>query len=169
MFRIEAPAVGGLAILRRPRANSWLEDNVAGWRAQGIDSVLCLLESEELAELGLKNEAGMCEGIGLEFGSFPIPDRGVPPSVEDAGRLACALAMQLQCGRNIGVHCLAGIGRSGLMTACVLVVLGVEPPAAFEAINKARGLLVPDTEEQREWVYTFHACMLPTQRRHPRD
>jgi protein-tyrosine phosphatase len=53
------------------------------------------------------------------------------------------------------VHCRAGIGRSSLIAACVLVLLGLAPAMAFDRIGKARGLKVPDTEGQRDWVDMF--------------
>jgi hypothetical protein len=73
---IEAPPPGRLAIVPRPRAGDWLGDEIAGWRAAGIDLVVSLLEPEEAAELGLQDEAGLCRQNTIEFVSFPIPDRG---------------------------------------------------------------------------------------------
>jgi hypothetical protein len=49
---IDFPAVGRLAIMPRPRAD-WLDDEIRGWRAQGVDIVVSLLDSEETKELGL--------------------------------------------------------------------------------------------------------------------
>ena len=53
------------------------------------------------------------------------------------------------------IHCRAGIGRSSLMAACALVCIGVEAKAALALIGAARGLTVPDPDEQRERVLTF--------------
>jgi protein-tyrosine phosphatase len=58
-------------------------------------------------------------------------------------------------GNAVAVHCRAGIGRSSLIAACVLVLLGFAPGMAFDLIGKARGVKVPDTEEQRDWVDMF--------------
>jgi protein-tyrosine phosphatase len=156
---IEAPPPGRLAIVLRPRAGDWLDDEIAGWRAAGIDLVVCLLEPEEAAELGLRGEAGLCDKNGIEFVSFPIPDRGLPPSWPAALDLARLLVSRLSQGRTVAVHCRAGIGRSSVIAACTLVWLGANPDRAFEAIAKARGVEVPDTEEQREWVWAFAGRM----------
>jgi hypothetical protein len=43
---IELPLTGRLAIAARPRAGDWLVDEVAAWRAAGIDLVVSLLEPE---------------------------------------------------------------------------------------------------------------------------
>ena len=59
-------------------------------------------------------------------------------------------------GINTVIHCRAGIGRTSLVTAGVLLQAGFEPDEAFEHIGKARGMAVPDTDEQRDWVVANH-------------
>jgi hypothetical protein len=78
IYWIEAPTIGRLGIMARPRAGDWLEDEIAGWEAAGINSVVCLLEPDEANELGLGEEEEFCQRHGIEFISFPIPDRGLP-------------------------------------------------------------------------------------------
>src|SRR5215510_13579008 len=96
---IEVPAAGRLAIMARPRAGDWLEDEIAGWRAAGIDIVVSLLEPAEIEELGLHQEPGLCRDQGMEFLSFPIPDRGVPSSASEAAALARHLAAGIAAGK----------------------------------------------------------------------
>ena len=91
----------------------------------------------------------------MEFLSFPIPDRGVPASLNDAVTLAQTISARIGEGRAVAVHSRAGIGRSSLIAACALVCSGADPAAAFEAIGEARGVNVPDTEGQIDWVTTF--------------
>ena len=155
IYWIDLPMAGRLAIMARPRAGDWLDDEVSGWRAQGIDIVVSLLEQEEVSELGIQREADICREQGMEFLSFPIPDRGVPESLRDAVALAETVSTKIGEGRSVAVHCRAGIGRSSLIAACALVCLGSDPAAAFAAITKARGMNVPDTEGQRDWVTAF--------------
>jgi protein-tyrosine phosphatase len=152
---IDLPITGRLAIMPRPRAGDWLDDEITGWRAEGIDTVVSLLEPEEVAELGLRAEADLCREQGMEFISFSIPDRGVPPSFHEAAALAQTLATRIAEGMAVAVHCRAGIGRSSLIAACALVCSGTDPETAFDLIGKARGVSVPDTEGQRNWVLAF--------------
>jgi protein-tyrosine phosphatase len=155
IYWIDLPIIGRLAIMPRPRAGDWLDDEVSGWRVEGIDIVVSLLEAEEVNELGLHKEAGLCRDYGMEFISFPIPDRGVPRSGQKAAALSRTLAARLGEGNAAAIHCRAGIGRSSLIAACTLICSGSDPEIAFDAISKARGLRVPDTSEQREWVTAF--------------
>ncbi|MES2193459.1 MAG: protein-tyrosine phosphatase family protein [Pseudomonadota bacterium] len=152
---IDLPMAGRLAIMARPRAGDWLEDEISGWRAQGIDVVISLLEREEVRDLELQREADLCHEQGMEFLSFPIPDRGVPVSLRDTVILARTVSARIGGGRAVAVHCRAGIGRSALIAACALVCSGADPAVAFEAIGRARGVRVPDTETQIDWVSAF--------------
>jgi protein-tyrosine phosphatase len=152
---IKLPGPGRLAIAARPRADDWLEDEIAAWRGEGVDVVVSLLEPSEVHELGLQREAELCRSNGMEFISLPIPDRGLPESRHEVSQLARGLAAGLREGRAIAIHCRAGIGRSSMIAACVLVCLRIGATDAWALIEAARGVRVPDTEEQREWVIVF--------------
>jgi protein-tyrosine phosphatase len=150
---IQAP--GRIAIMARPRAGDWLEMEINAWKSSGVDVVVSLLEHEEVAELGLQREAELCGSCGIDFMSFPIPDRGLPASRQEASRLARSLAAGLRDGRTIAIHCRAGIGRSSVIAACAMILSGSEAEEALALIAAARGLIVPDTDEQRDWVVAF--------------
>ena len=155
VYWIAAPSPGRLGIMARPRSGEWLDDEIASWEAAGISSVVCLLERHEVDELGLSDEEALCRRRSIEFTSFPIPDRGPPKAVEETEVLVRAIAMKIKSGAAVAIHCRAGIGRSSLVAACTLIGLGFSADAAFDAISKARGLKVPDTDEQRSWVTLF--------------
>jgi protein-tyrosine phosphatase len=63
-------------------------------------------------------------------------------------------------GKNLVIHCRAGIGRSSLIAAGVLITLGSDASVALAEIGRARGLRVPDTAEQDEWIKTFEPLPL---------
>ncbi len=143
---------GRLGILLRPRGGDWLADEVRAWRAAGLDVVISLLAPDEIAELELQEEEACAREEGIEFLAFPIPDYGVPRSRLELAGLIRHLETALEAGKNVGIHCRQGIGRSSLLIASMLVSAGEDPQEAFRRIEKARGRPVPDTAEQREWV-----------------
>ena len=138
-----------------PRGHEWLLEELSGWRGAGIDSVISLLEDREARDLGLTEEARLCRSLGMSFLSFPVPDRGVPPSVRQAALLVERVRSEVRAGVGVGIHCLAGIGRSPLLAACVLVKLGVAAERVFPILSQARGFQVPDTPAQVKWLGTF--------------
>lgn len=141
-----------LAIAPRPRAGESLEQELTSWRGAGVDTIACLLEMAEIRELGLKDEKILSEGLGMRYQPFPIADRGIPASRAKAMAFADDLAQQLREGRGVVIHCRAGIGRSGVIGACVLMKLGFSHAEAFALLSAARGLSVPDTSAQLRWV-----------------
>jgi hypothetical protein len=150
---------GALAITPHPQGGDHLIDEVRGWRTAGLDLVVSALEPLEEAYLELSDEADTCERLGIEFFRFPILDRSIPPMDENTKRLIRGLAGGIEQGQRIAVHCRVGIGRSGLLCSSILVALGHDPAEAFLRVGTARGLSVPDTREQIDWVYRFAAAL----------
>lgn len=149
LYWIDSGTGRRLAIMARPRAGDWLEDEIAHWKRSGVAIVISLLEPEEVADLGLQDEAALCAQNGIEFLSFPIADRSIPVDTAEAVRFAATAGA---AGKPVAIHCRAGIGRSSIMAAAMLVSDGVGPAQALAAIAEARRLPVPDTEAQRNWV-----------------
>ncbi|MCX4751324.1 tyrosine protein phosphatase [Kitasatospora sp. NBC_01287] len=151
LFTIDTPGPGRLSTMARPRGDDWLEDEMSALRAHGVDILVCALTRPELDELGLTDEPRAAVAAGLRFVATPIPDRTVPdlPTVLPTLR---ALAEELRGGAHIVTHCRAGIGRSSLLAVALLILGGVDPDTAWSELERARGLAVPDTAEQREWT-----------------
>ncbi len=143
---------GKLAIVPRPRGGDWLEDEFQALRQGGLDVIVSLLETDEAADLGLELEGELSRAAGLEFISFPIVDRSIPTSSSAAVTLLEDLLGLIAAGKNVGVHCRQGIGRSALVAAGVLALDGISPSVAFQLVGEARGIPVPETEQQRNWV-----------------
>lgn len=79
----------------------------------------------------------------------------MPSSTTATFQLIQSLLKQIQQGKGVAVHCRAGIGRSALIVASILICTGISPQLAFEKVSESRGLVVPDTQEQRQWLETF--------------
>lgn len=121
-------------------------------RETGVDLLVSLLTADEVAELELQAERGFCEAAGMTFKSFPIDDRGTPASDAEAIALVHQLERAVTEGKAVGIHCRMGIGRSSMIAAAVLVMLGTDGERAIELLAASRGLAVPDTQAQRDWV-----------------
>ncbi len=155
LYWIEGPWPGQLAISARPRGGDWLEDEVRAWRQADIAVIVSLLTNDEIAELGLTQEAELCKANGLQFIAFPIVDRGVPSLRSAALDFVRKLDNLLAQGKSVLIHCRQGIGRSALIAACLLVLSGSDVDSAFHRLSLARGVSVPETPEQRQWVREF--------------
>ena len=143
--------LGRLSIMAKPIAGEWLEDSIQGLKQLQIDKVISLLEPYEQYELGLSQQSEYCELHGLEYLNFPIADRGLPSTIK-AVNLAKQLSAEIEAGKHVVIYCRAGIGRTGIMAGAVLVASGVNPKTALQMISQARGVKVPDTDEQEAWL-----------------
>lgn len=161
VYWVETGQAGRLAIMARPRAGDWLEDELHGLAGAGVHVVVSLLTPDEVEELGLEGEARACEGAGLLFRSFAIPDREVPPLDSAIREFISELAASVSAGRSVVIHCRMGIGRSSLVAASALGLFGVPPHDALARLAASRGLPVPDTDAQRDWVVDFGGSSRP--------
>ncbi len=158
---VDGPWPGRLALAARPRGGDWLEDEMAAWHRDGIDIVVSLLESEEERDLGLACEGDVARQQGLQFRSIPIADRQVPVSRTAFIAKLDALERELASGRSLVVHCRQGIGRTGVVAACLLVGHGMAPESALRSLGDARGVTMPETAEQRRWIEDFAEAAVP--------
>ena len=141
-----------VATMARPRGGEWLERDLEMLRREGTDILVSLLTAEEINELELTDEEATCRAAGIRFQHFAISDRDTPPSHTEFAQFVGELYEGARQGLGVVVHCRAGIGRSSLLIAALLVRAGMSVDSAFAAISVARGLQVPDTLEQKAWL-----------------
>jgi protein-tyrosine phosphatase len=156
---VDGPWPGKLALAARPRGGDWLEEEMAAWRRAGVDAVVSLLTAEEEQDLDLAREGSEAGTLGMDFISFPIPDRETPRSDSALAAALEKVDAALSSGRNVVVHCRQGIGRTGLVAACLLVSKGLSPETAVERLSVARGVSVPETDEQRRSIRHYAGAL----------
>lgn len=160
LYWVDGPWPGKLAMAARPKGGDWLADEVTGWKSLSVNIVLSLLTIQEEQELDIRGEGAAVRAQGLQFLSFPIPDMQVPASESELASELEVVDRALNAGKNVLVHCRQGIGRTGLVAACLLVSRGINPEAAVRKIGAARGVTIPETEAQRNWI-EHYAAVLP--------
>ncbi|MGD9495682.1 MAG: dual specificity protein phosphatase family protein [Armatimonadota bacterium] len=74
---------------------------------------------------------------GLTVLHLPVADM-TPPETEQIRRFVRFVDRMTSSGQAVGVHCLAGLGRTGTMIACYLVTRGMTAAAAIEYIRTRR-------------------------------
>ncbi|MGH9945578.1 MAG: protein-tyrosine phosphatase family protein [Pyrinomonadaceae bacterium] len=146
---------GRIALVARPRGGEWLKDEAAAWAEAGLDTIVSMLDDEEIKAFELQLEAEFCAKSGIEFFSFPVKDRGVPELNQEFRALTERLKASLLKGQNIGIHCRQSIGRAPFLAAVLMTMFGIEPKESFRQLGFARGVRVPETPEQRELVERF--------------
>ena len=65
----------------------------------------------------------------------------------------------LHAGKSVALHCRQGIGRSVLIAAAALISGGQNAETAIDTIRRSRGLEVPETHAQRQWISDFSSWL----------
>jgi protein-tyrosine phosphatase len=155
IYRINTIGAWKIALAPRPRGGDDLDDEMVAWRNASIDLVVSLLETAEARELELVEQASSCQRNSIAFRMFSIPDRGVPERRDKFIALIAFLTEEVKAGKSLLIHCRAGIGRTGLVACCLLQSLGIKAEQAWALLSEARGVMVPDTEQQKKYAELF--------------
>jgi predicted protein tyrosine phosphatase len=122
-------------------------------RAHGASVLVSLIEPAERELLSIPDLLDRARAHGLGVRALPIRDRSVPLPVqrEELAALVRDIIAALGAGDTVVIHCRGGLGRSGLVAACVLRTLGLDATAAIAGVRAARPGAI-ETPEQLAWV-----------------
>jgi len=118
----------------------------------GATLLVTLLSRREVAALG--DYRRTTRARGLRWLHHPIPDMATPASPAAAAKVVDRLTAHLAGGGTAVLHCLAGLGRTGTLAACLLVTRGRGAAEAVAAVRAARPGAV-QTEAQEAFVEAF--------------
>lgn len=130
----------------------WVWD---AYLAHRVSDVFVLAEFLEFPRPEGKDLLSFYKSHGLEPYHFPIPDFQVPEDRKALDAALEALESRAQLGKRIAVHCLAGMGRTGLFLGCLgkrRMALGGE-----QAVQWIRELIPGSLETllQENFVFDF--------------
>jgi atypical dual specificity phosphatase len=125
------------------------------YKQNNIDIVVMLVEPEEYLIHIQRDLPGFYRSEGLDVINFPIPDCQVPKAKAALEAIIDEVISSVHNGKNLAIHCMAGLGRTGTFLACMVKrYFGFNGP---EAIAWIRGF-VPgaiESSEQEKFVLDF--------------
>jgi len=138
---------------KRVNVQKTLKRDIAAFLEWGATGVVTLNEVEELYDLGLENLGEELQSAGFWWRQLPIVDMNVPSaSFEEAWRVeGQQINSSLAAGERIVIHCLAGLGRTGMIAARLLVDMGVPPETAIVDVRRVRPRAI-QTNAQEDYV-----------------
>jgi len=148
--------------MAHPKSDTDIQKEFDSIAAHGVTHLVSLLEAEEAASLGLASEQALCEERYMTYINYPIPDLTLPVSVDEFLSLAKHLYTLCLAGHHIVVHCRAGIGRTGMTCAAVLMHKEPNAQTAIDHIALQRGVSIPDTEEQTKFIHRLQPLIEKT-------
>lgn len=136
---------GRLAGMGRPGLLRDMDDDLLAVAYAGV-SLLVSLTEDPLPTRRLRP-------FGIEGRHFPIRDMGIPP-MGPTIELCYGLQRAMAQGQVVAVHCLAGLGRTGTILACLAVCEGMTADQAIDAVRLcAPGSI--QTDRQAAFVREF--------------
>jgi len=146
---------GAIGLARLP--GIWLNSlagDLAVIRASGATSLVSLTEPRELRWAGPSDFGAAVARAELSWFHLPIRDFGVPDAgFEDTWRSAGAeLRRRLVAGERLVIHCYAGLGRTGLLAARLLIEFGEPPQRAIALVRRVRSGAI-QTHEQEAYLW----------------
>lgn len=121
------------------------------YQRAGVSVVVLLAEDDECIQRTGRNLQSFYHEQGLEVLHLPIPDFGIPDN--DSLQKAVSDAINyLEQGKNLAVHCNAGIGRTGMFIACLVKkVMGKSGESAIQWVRQYIPAAV-EIEDQKKMV-----------------
>ena len=136
-----------LAGMPQPGSSASLEEDAEFLAKQGVDLLISLTG-------GVPNPDVLAD---FEIESFHIPVEDFhPPTLAQQIELVERVAQALDEGGRVGIHCAAGVGRTGTMLATFLVYLGNSADEAIARIRELRPGSI-ETAAQENAIHAYQA------------
>ncbi len=150
-----APGQLGLTILpgRKDFSRS-LADDLTAMTEQGVTHVVSLITEDELSVYGVDELLNAYKKAGFIVRHVPILDQSVCSQTE-MRELVQWLTQNATKGANIMIHCVGGLGRSGLAAASYLRTKGLDAEAAIAEVRRARSPRAIESTIQEAFIRGF--------------
>jgi len=142
--RVEEPGAG---------QKRHLQADLRELEAWGANGVLSLVETHELKINQVEELPRLVQQAGMWWVQLPIIDMDIPgQAFEDAWAVEGErIRHALRIGERVAIHCYAGLGRTGMIAARLLVELGMHPEEAIGAVRADNGRRI-QTQGQARFV-----------------
>ncbi|MGB7756730.1 MAG: cyclin-dependent kinase inhibitor 3 family protein [Salinisphaera sp.] len=122
------------------RHGAWhrdLEMDLAVIQRSGAHTLISLIEDHEFETLQVTGLGAAARARGLDWRHWPIRDRDIPDERFEIcwARDIETIAARLWAGDGVVLHCMGGLGRTGVVAACLLMHFGLP---ATEAVKRVR-------------------------------
>jgi protein-tyrosine phosphatase/nicotinamidase-related amidase len=146
------PGAIGITILpgRKDYSRS-IDDDIQQIKKYEIDIIIPLITDDEFHKFGVDDLLKEYDENGFEVHRLRIMDQLVS-SKEEMQDLVKFMDAQILDGKKIMIHCVGGLGRSGMAAASYLKFKGLSADKAIEVIRETRGPRAVESEVQENFV-----------------
>ena len=144
--------------INRNAEPSFLENLLIEYKRKRVKLVVTLLDSDEIADLGIISFSTLLMDSGLHWIHCPIRDRSTCSDQKRIRTLLEDIKKVLKPNDSVVIHCHAGLGRTGLLAATFLVSMGLAAESAIKTIRETRPGSIETIEQEKyikEWNFRF--------------
>lgn len=154
---VGGPAAGRVGLTLLPGRRDYgrvLADDLDRMVAADVKRVVCMVPADELDAYGVGDLLSAYAARGLRALHAPVKDQAAA-SVEDMREVVRFVDEGARAGERVVVHCVGGLGRSGMAAACWLVERGLPPDEAIAEVRRARSPRAIETDVQAALVAEY--------------
>ena len=142
----------GLTILpgRKDYSRS-VDEDLKQLKIYGISTIIPLITDDEFGHFGVSNLLEKYKEYGFTVQRLPIMDQLVS-SEEEMVEMVNYLDKAIEKDEKVLLHCVGGLGRSGLVAASYLKYKGLNSDEAIKAVRKVRGPRTVESKIQEEFI-----------------
>jgi len=142
----------GLTILpgRKDYSRS-VDEDLKQLKKYGVNTIIPLITDDEYGHYGVSDLLEKYKEYGFTVHCLPIMDQLVS-SEKEMEDMVNYLDKALKNDEKVLLHCVGGLGRSGLVAASYLKYKGLNSDEAIKAVRKVRGPRTVESKIQEEFV-----------------
>ncbi|KAH7966621.1 hypothetical protein HPB49_018136 [Dermacentor silvarum] len=125
-------------------------------KLEDVSDVFVLCTRGELSLYRVPTLLAEYESHGMTVHHFPVPD-GTAPAIGQMLDILREIGEAIQQGKRALVHCFGGLGRTGVVAACLLLNLddSMAPERAVRKVQELRGTRAIQTVKQYNFIHDF--------------
>jgi protein-tyrosine phosphatase/nicotinamidase-related amidase len=151
----EQPLIGMTILPGRKDRKRNLKEDLKMISHEGIQNVVTIVSKEELAQYGVPDLLNAYSEVDLNFHHLTVVDQGTP-TLDEMKKVIAFMQDAIKKNEKVLVHCVGGIGRTGMVVACYLKQFHkMDTQKAIELVRTSRSPRSIESPEQENFVTGF--------------
>lgn len=136
-----------------------ITSDMAYLKLEDVSDVFVLCTRGELSMYRVPTLLAEYENNGMTVHHHPVLD-GMAPKISELLEILREIGETIQQGKRALVHCFGGLGRTGLVAACLLLNLDdkMTPEHAVRKVQELRGKRAIQTVKQYNFIHDFRGA-----------
>jgi protein-tyrosine phosphatase/nicotinamidase-related amidase len=151
----DVPKIGMTILPGRKDRKRDLDEDIEAIKKENIKVVVCLISPDEFVSYGVTDLFDKYKKAGLHVKHVSIVDQGTP-TFEEMKSLTSDIHSAVTHNDKVLIHCVGGLGRTGLLAACYLKdYYKVSGKDAILKVRESRSVRAIESDAQEKFVEEY--------------